>query len=213
MRTIIFLLCLCLLLLSGCATTEVLNVWHEKDLPESKLTNVLVIGVIKEPVYRRIFENSMVEQLNRLGVKASASYSLFPNADYLEKSVIVSKINQLKIDGVIVAKIVDKKKEKVHTAGSTYVSGSSFRGYPYTTSYERSSSWYGYYDSSYQVTRTPGYTVEYDVSTVETNIFSAENEKLVWSAMTETAETNVVNAIKSYVDEIAKQMAESRLFP
>ena len=208
MKTIISLLCLGVLLLSGCATTEVLNVWHEKPLPESKLANVLVIGVIKEPVYRRIFENSMVKELEQLGVKASASYKLFPNADYLEKSIIVSKINQLKIDGVVVGMLVDKKTETIHTPGSTMYSGS-----PYATSNTRSSSLYGYYGSSYQVTHTPGYTIEYDISTVETNIFSAKNEKLIWSAITETSESSVVKAINSYIDVIAKQLADSRLFP
>ena len=203
MKTTVSLLCLGLLLLSGCATTEVLNVWHEKDMPKAKLTNVMVIGVIKEPVYRRIFENSMVTELEQLGVKASASYKFFPDSDYLEKSIIVSKINQLKIDGVIVGKIVDKKKETVHTPSTTSVSGSS----------GHSGSWSGYYDSSYQITHSPGYTIEYDISTVETNIFSIKNEKLVWSAITETSESSVVKAINSYIDEIAKQLADSRLFP
>lgn len=204
MKNLLSLLCVSVLLLSACATTEVLNVWQEKDTQDIKFSNVLVIGVIKEPSYRRLFEDSMVDELNKLGVKASASYKLFPNVDFLDKSLIVMKIDQLKMDGVIVTKLIDKKKETVHTPGTTYVSGGSHYG--------RGGSWYGYYGNSYQVTHSPGYSVEYDISTVETNIYDAKSEDIVWAAVTETAETGVVRALKSYVEVIKKQLSSSNLF-
>jgi hypothetical protein len=214
MKKMTSLLFLAILLLSGCSTTKVLHVWHEKDLPDTKLSNVLVIGVIKKPVYRRIFEDSMVTQLEKLGVNASASYDLFPNADYLEKSIIVSKVDQLNIDAIIFVKIVDNEKATVHVPGTTiYTEG------PYASSFDRRSNWdsyyrnwHGYYNNSYQITHTPGYAVEYDVTTVETNIFSVKNEKRLWSAITKTSESSVISAINSYVDKISKRFADSPLF-
>ena len=206
------LICLSIAFLCSCATTEVLNVWQEQGTENTKFSNVLVIGVIKKDSYRTLFENSMVEQLSKIGVKASASYKLFPNVEYLEKDIIVAKIEQMGIDGVVVARLVDKKKETVTTPSTTYVSGGYYRSYPYATPYSYSRSWYGYYDNSYQVSYSPGHSVEYDVSTVETNVFDAKSEGLIWSAMTETAETSVTRAITSYIDEISKQFSASKLF-
>jgi len=208
----IFLICLSVVFLCSCATTEVLNVWQEKSAEGTKLTNILVIGVVKKDSYRKLFENSMVDQLNALGVKASAGYKLFPNIDYLEKDMIVDKINQLNIDGVIVAKLVEKSKETVTTPSTTYVSGGSYHSYPYATPYSHSSNYHGYYNNSYQVAYSPGHSVEYDISTVETNVYDAKTEGLIWSAITETAETGATRAITSYIGEISKQLDASKLF-
>jgi hypothetical protein len=59
---------------------------------------------------------------------------------------------------------------------------------------------------------SPGYSVEYDVTTAEANVYDAKKEALVWSAMTETAETSVSKAITSYVKEVNKKLAASNLF-
>ena len=53
-----------------------------------------------------------------------------------------------------------------------------------------SNTWYGYYDNSYRVAYSPAYSIDYDITTAETNIYDAKSEVLVWSVMTETAETS-----------------------
>ena len=208
MKKNLSLMLISILFLSACATTEVLNVWKNENSQDVKLSNVLVIGVIKKESYRKLYENLMVTELNKMGVTASASYKLFPNVEYLDKSMIENKINELNMDGVLVAKLIDKKKETVYTPPTTHVSGTYYRG----TSYNRGNTWYGYYDTSYNISYSPGYSVEYDIATVETNLYDAKKEGLVWTAITETAETGVTRALESYAKIISKPLAESKLF-
>jgi hypothetical protein len=159
-----------------------------------------------------MFENLLVEEIDKLGGKSSASYKLFPDVKKLNKSEVQAKIDQYGFDSVIVSRLIDRKKETVHHASTTHVSGSYYRGYPYATSYVHSNTWHGYYDNSYQITTSPAYSVDYIISTVETNIYDAKSEKLVWSAMTETSETGKAQAIRSFIQEMSKKLKASRLF-
>ena len=53
MKTRFFLLVCIVLLLAGCATTEVVDTWKD-DSQVQKFTNVYVLGIIKEPVSRNM---------------------------------------------------------------------------------------------------------------------------------------------------------------
>ena len=64
----------------------------------------------------------------------------------------------------------------------------------------------------YTVMSTPGYTTEYNISTVETTLFSTATNKRVWSTITETTETSVNKAIDSYIKVMGKTISESGLF-
>ena len=55
-----------LLLLTGCQTTEVLNIWSD-DSQSEKFSDVLVIAIFKEPAYRNIAEQRLVEVLQAQG--------------------------------------------------------------------------------------------------------------------------------------------------
>jgi hypothetical protein len=72
--------------------------------------------------------------------------------------------------------------------------------------------YYGYYGGGYTVMSTPGYSTEYNISTVETTLFSTATNKRVWSTITETTETSVSKAIDSYIKVIGKSISESGLF-
>jgi hypothetical protein len=192
------------LLLTSCASTKVLNVWKDDGLQEREYSSVLVLGVIKEPAYRRLFENRMVQSLRNAGVDAHASYDIFPDTDLITEAVAVEQVQARGIDAVLVTRTVDTRNETVYTPGTTYVHG---MGGPWGRR-----GWYGYYGGSYEVMQTPGYTTEYSISTVETHLFDVAAEKPAWTAITETSETSVNSAIESYVKAIAKPLRDSGLF-
>jgi len=191
------------LLLAACATTKVLNVWKDETFQGGRFSKALIVGVIEEPAYRRIFEDKMVEVLKAAGVVAYASYTVFPDPGQIDRGAAIEQIHSLGVDAVLVTRLVDSRNETIYTPGTTYVREDPFYG---------RRGWYGYYGGSYTVMQTPGHTTEYSISTVETNVFDAESEKPVWSAVTETAETSVTKAIDSYVKAIAEPLRASGLF-
>lgn len=192
-----------LLLLTGCQTTEVLNIWSD-DSQTEKFSDVLVIAILKEPAYRNIAEQRLVEVLQAQGVEAESAGILYPHEGPMDQDIIDGMVAQSSADGVMIVRLVDARKETVYTPGTTYVPGGY--GGRYSMGY------YGYYGGGYTVMSTPGYTTEYNISTVETTLFSTATNKRVWSTITETTETSVNKAIDSYIKVIGKTISESKLF-
>ncbi|HXJ68303.1 MAG TPA: hypothetical protein VNM39_05320, partial [Verrucomicrobiae bacterium] len=46
--------------------------------------------------------------------------------------------------------------------------------------------WYGYYSMGYSYMTSPGYVEENKVYRLETNLYDAKGDKLIWSGLTET---------------------------
>lgn len=203
MKTKILLLYCIVLLLSGCATTEVIDTWKD-DAPTQKLTNIYVLGALKEPVYRRLIENEMVKVLKDAGVNSRGTFAQFPDVANIDKAAADAFIKERNIDGIMVIRPVDTRQETVYTPGQTYVPGGYYGRY--------AGGWHGYYGGAYQMMSTPGYTTEYLISTVESTIYRTDGKQPIWSTVTETSETSVKDAIESYIKVLRSQIKASGLF-
>ena len=203
MKTRLYLLCCTLLLLSGCQTTEVLNTWSDETQPY-QFNKVLVMAVIKEPVYRDLLEQKLVTALKAEGIQAAAASSLYPDAGIMDEAMTDAAMKQAGADSVMVIRLVDTRKEVVYTPGTVYVPGGYGGRYGY--------GYYGYYGGGYSAISTPGYSTEYNIATVESTVFSAATNKRAWSTITETTETSVNAAIESYIKVIGKSIKASGLF-
>lgn len=202
-KTRFLLLSVAVLLLTSCASTEVINTWKD-DTQSQQFTNVLVVVVNKVPAYRTLIENELVDTIKKSGADAKSAAAILPNIDLTDEATASSAIQDAGADGVMVVRLVDTTKEQVYTPGTTYVQGA------YGGRYNRG--WHGYYDSGYRVINTPGYYSEYNVSTVETAIFDTATNKRVWSTITSTTEAREIDAIKSFLKAIRKPIQESGLF-
>ena len=146
------------LLITSCATTEVLDTWKD-DSQTEKITTVFVLAVVKEPAYRNLIENKLVNVLKETGVTAYPTHMFFPQADQIDEAAAAAVIKEKGVDGVMVVSLVDTKNETVYTPGTTYIEND------YGGRYNRG--WYGYYGRGYRVVTTPGYTTEEDVVEIE----------------------------------------------
>jgi hypothetical protein len=203
MKTRLISLLCSFLLVTGCQTTEVLNVWSD-DSQGEQFSDVLVIAILKEPAYRNIVEQRLVEVLQAQGVEAESASILYPQEGPMDQDIVDGMVARSSADSVMIVRLVDARKETVYTPGTTYVPGGY--GGRYSMGY------YGYYGGGYTVMSTPGYSTEYNISTVETTLFSTATNKRVWSTITETTETSVSKAIDSYIKVIGKSISESGLF-
>ena len=202
MKSLFFLLC-CTLLLPACQTTEILNIWSD-DSQKHTFNKVLIMAVLKEPVYRNLLEQKVVEALKAESINAEAASNLYPDNDVLDEAMTNTAIKQAGADSVMVIRLVDTRKETVYTPGTVYVPGGY--GGRYGLGY------YGYYGGGYSAISTPGYSTEYNIATIETTVFDAASNKRVWSTITETTETSVKTGINSYTKVIGKSVTASGLF-
>jgi hypothetical protein len=153
--------------MSSCATTVLTSVWKDSAYQGGPLKKILIIGVFREQNMKRYFEDEFARELKAKGVDAVPSYSVFPEEDVLNKEIIVEKIRELKMDSVLVTRVVDVRDASGYETYPTNVSPGNF---------------YDYYVMCCQTTVTTGYVVM-----LETKIFEEKYDKLLWSATSESS--------------------------
>jgi len=185
-----------LLGLASCASqTQLYERWHDETFAGQKLEKILVIGIIKDDIRRRALESAFVTAVESKGTKGIAGYTLLPDNGKLDnKEGIVAAVKKAGADSVLITsfKGVIEKERKVPPRVD-YVPGAGGRYGPYGYGYR------GYYGSRYEAVYQPGYTTTDTIVQLETRIYSAKSEKLIWAGKTKSV--NVSSG-----DEIIKQL-------
>jgi len=197
-------ICYCLLLLLtgllvGCSSTRIVTSWHDESVPDGTIKKPLVLAMAKKQVVRAKLEDELVRELRAGGVDAMQSYQVFPELSEATPARIKDRLPELDRDSVLVSYLIDVKKETVNVGG-----------YSVPDYYGRFDS---YYAQSYTVIRAPSHSYVSKIYAIETNLYDARNEKLVWTAATETENpTSLDTAISEIVKVVMKNIKQSRLF-
>lgn len=159
---------------SSCTSTRITSSWAEpnKTIVLNKLDKVLVVALLQNETNNRKAEDQMV---NLLGGKGILAYNYFnDNFNKKNEDVIRDKIKLDGFDGAVTMRLLDVDKEKTYVPGniSSYpLQYRTFSGYYYR-------SWANYSTSGYYTT-----TKKY---TIEINVFSIKEDKIIWTGLTET---------------------------
>jgi len=195
-----------LLVLSGCAATSMQGTWKDPDYRGGKIKSVFIIGVARDDFVRRLFEDDFNRQLGARGVKGISSYKHLGDPEAESREAAVAKVKQLGTESVVVTKVLGSRTDTVVTPARTSYSGGS----PYYPRHHRSN-WNDYYRNSYQVTHTPATVTDFQVYTIETNLYGADGT-LIWSAQSETIAGGQREAtIKEFIGLVIKDMASQGL--
>jgi len=186
----------CLLLLISCSATTMSAVWKDPNYQGGELKKVLVVGVAKDDVIRRLFEDEFTRQLKAHGTDAYPSYSIISSTEMLDEDTVNTKTADLGMDAILVTRFVNKKKETAYTPGTTYYAGG----------------WYNWYSRGYGYATSPGYYSEYEVISLSTNIYDTQSGKMIWSGMSDTVTGGSVQVeIKELIDAITKSLTANQL--
>jgi hypothetical protein len=187
------------MLITACATTKLTSAWKDPSY-QGQPRKIMVIGVAKKPVNKRIFEDEFVRQLKARGTNAVASYTVMPDEKQGDHAVIAAKMKEQGADAVLISRLVSKKTVRTYVPGSV----------SYPTSYY--GNWRDYYGYGTQSVYTPGYTAEDEYALMEANLYDAGNDKLIWSAASETEiRGSDQNQIISYIGVMVNAMADQKL--
>ena len=186
-------------LFAACATTQLNSVWKDPSY-HARPAKMMVIGVEKNPLKRRLFEDEFARQLKAHGTDAIASYTVLPDKLQDNQSAIAAKVKELAIDTVLITRLVSKKTVQ------TYVPGTIYYPPPYYNT------WPDYYGYGYRYIYSPGYVAEDEYAVIETNMYESASDKLVWAALSETILSESGQAlIKSYIGIMVESMVEHGL--
>lgn len=189
-------------LFTACSSTpQMKSVWKDPSYT-ARPHRVVVIGMAREPLHRRIFEDEFVSQLRARGADAIASYTVLPDAKQDDQAAAAKMVAEQRADTVLLTRLVSKRTVKTYVPGTAY-----YRPAYYGT-------WPDYYHYGYDVFATPGYMTESEFALMETNLYDAHTEKLIWAATYETEFASPdPRRIKSYIAVMLDNMAEQGLFP
>jgi hypothetical protein len=157
----------------------------------------MVVGVAKNPLNRRLFEDEFVHQLKSRGTDAIASYTVVSDEQQGDQAAVAKKVAELGADAVLVTRTVSKRLVRVYVPGTPYYPPPYYGTWP---------SYYGY---GYQYMYTPGYIAEDEYAVIETNLYEAKGEKLIWAASAETGiNDSDQNLIQGYIGVMVSNMIE-----
>lgn len=198
-RSALSIVILAATLLAGCVSMRPAAVWKDPGY-QAHPAKIMVIGVSKNPLNRRLFEDEFVLHLKSRGTEAIASYTVLPDKQQDDQAVIAEKVKESGADTVLISRLVSRKTVQYYVPGTVY-----FPPPFYDT-------WPNYYGYGYSHMYSPGYVAEEEYAVIETNLYDTRNDKLVWAASTETGlDGSDANLIKSYIGVMVGEMAESGL--
>ncbi len=187
---------LALLVLTGCATTQITSTWKAPDFqrPPQK---VMVVGIARKEVNRRVFEDTFVSQLQGRGIAAVASYTELPDVHKPDQAALAAVMRKQGADAVLITRLLNTRVRKTYVPG-TFDSMPAYYG-----------RWPNYYLFGYETIYTPGYVAEDEYADVETNLYDLKDSKLLWSAASETAiRGSDQQLIKSFIKVMVETMVK-----
>jgi hypothetical protein len=185
------------MLVTACATTELTSVWKDRSY-QGQPRKILVIGIARKALNKRLVEDEFVRQLKVRGTDAVASYTVMPDDEQGDREVIAAKMKEQGADAVLISRLASRKTVYTYVP----ITGPSFH-------YDN---WRDYYAYGFQSVSTPGYMDEDEYALMETNLYDAGSDKLIWGAASETEmHGSDQSQIKSYIGVMVKAMADQKV--
>lgn len=149
--------------ITACSSVSITNQWKDPSWSGPPATHVLVIGVSRSDTTRRLFEDTFVRDLTAAGVTASASYASVPSGDG-GSAKLGDVVRRTGSDAILVTRV-----QRIEDRINVTPTGPGYGGF------------YGWYGGTWA--STPEVT-QTTLVTLETSIWDAHSEKLVWTVTT-----------------------------
>ncbi|GAA5181960.1 hypothetical protein GCM10025771_30110 [Niveibacterium umoris] len=175
-------------ILAGCASTRLTSAWRDSDYQGPPMKKLVVIGVSEEIAARRVFEDDFAKALGDAGVAAIPGYRLLPDKPQRSVEEMRDAVAKSGADGILVARALRTERRTQYSPGTMTV----MPAYGYR-------SFWGYYGAATVVSEPRIY--QYDIVTIETNLWPATEGKVLWSGLSETTDPE---SIKKSTAELAK---------
>jgi hypothetical protein len=186
------------LLLAGCASTQMVQVWRDPSYVPAPVKRVFAVAVIPNQQYRVDFENAVAKAMTSHGIQAATAAGVFPPGQ-LSRDGVTDYVKAHDVQLVIVMRL-NKVTTQVYTPPTvSYVPPAPYYG-----------GWYGYYGYGYSTAYTPGHYSEETIVQAETNVYAVAGEKLVWSGSSSTFNfTSASEAASSVAAALVNDLAKS----
>lgn len=221
-KSIYLILSLSLILISSaCSGVKVLSSWKADNASTVKDKNFIVIARTANNQARIAFEDEIVKQLSKKGMRATASFTKFPKLNPNQKvnkektAEIVSTLKDEGFNAVVLTVVKEVENLTQTTKEGGYYAGSNYAGY-YPVYY---GGFYNYYHNPMSYSSTGNYVTasyttatshNYVLETLVYNLDETDDKKQLVAVVTSKLEEPVSSsqAASQYVKAIAKSFDE-----
>lgn len=179
--------------------TEITGSWKNVNINASavNVNTILVTALTSRVNARQTVENELTSALQKKGYNVVKSIDVLPptftNGEKPDKQKLFAKISETGADAILTVALIDKETETRHVPGNFAYAPVPRFGY-YGT-------FWGYYNTWFPTLSSPGYYQEDKVYFIETNLYDAKSEQLLWSAQSETYNPG---SLARFADEFAE---------
>lgn len=185
-----------LLLLSSCTinSTSIRETWTNPNAKPLLFTKIFVVAPLATDSQRRTAEDAIATKIK--SAPAVPSYTVLSLEELKDIAVVKAKVKEIGCDGAILVRKAGEKIDKEVYRSATYTPQ------PFWDQYS-----YGFATS---VTQT--HVIETKMIQVETKIFSLNDEMLVWSGLTESADPgSLIKLINEMAPVISDELRRKQL--
>lgn len=205
MRVHYFILLLLATITISCSTsnTKMTGQWANKEKLQNKDINSVFIAVLSSNMdAKTTLEDELAYQAGMRGITAIKSHRVFTRTftkdNTPSKQELLSAIRATNADVIFTVTLQDKESSTRYVPGRTayYPMGYGYYG-----------NFYGYYSNMYPVMYDPGYYTTDKIYYIESNLYDAATEELLWSAQSSTYNpSNLENFVKGYTEALLQQL-------
>src|SRR5436190_21531689 len=183
---------LALVLVSGCwRRTQLAATWHEPSPTLLNFNRTVAVFVTTDESMRRAVE----DQLAAVFPNTIPSYRVLPNAASADKATILQQLRGAGFDGAISMRVTNVSEQVTYNAAY----GGAYWGGAYGFN--------GYWNNAWAYPYDPYYITTTQIVSVETNVYSLKDDKLVFAALSQTSDpANVGKLVRSVMRHINEQL-------
>jgi hypothetical protein len=186
------------LFVAGCASTSIRSAWFDPTYTGGAFKRILVVGIHGNVADRRVFEDIFAQKLRAVGVDAIPGYTVLPGDVPPGEQVGNAAVEASRADGLLAVRLL---RVDTQTQVNTAIVPAPMMWGPY-------GGWWG-----------PGVVAvpqvsQYNVASVETNLWDVRTRRVVWAATTDTFDPkSVPKETPAFADVIIGQLVARGLVP
>lgn len=187
------------LLLAACSSsnTSVVDSWKDAAVPVRRYQKILAVFISNEVTTRRTAEDALARRIPN----AVASYTVLPDGALRDVAKAKAWVQENGFDAAVLMRPVAVDKEVSYVPGTgAFVVPAGYR-----------SAW-GYWGAGWGYAFDPGHYTLNNVVYIETNVYSLNEDRLVWSSRSKTYNPdNVAKLVDEIVDQNVGEMKKQNV--
>lgn len=164
----------------GCAKNTITSSWVDQSFDGPIQGKILVIGVFKDEITHKIFEDSFVTSLKGAGADAVPSYKYSPKKERHSKGWLAQVVKESGAVAVLITHVSSEIKKTDNEPPHGLILGGGMYG----------NSAEGYQSYVVEMTLEPGYMLTKTDDFIDATLFDAQSNKPIWSSSSKSVNLN-----------------------